>query len=30
MLFLFGSVIIVAFQNIFCAEMHQDDIVFIF
>jgi len=27
---MFGSVVMVAFQNIFRAEIHQNDIVFIF
>jgi hypothetical protein len=25
MFFLFGNMVIVAFQNTFCAEMHQND-----
>jgi hypothetical protein len=26
---MFGSVVVVAFQNVFRAEMHQNDIIFI-
>jgi hypothetical protein len=27
---MFGSVIAVAFQSVFCVEMHQNDVFFIF